>query len=79
MQAKKEEDAAKEAFDGSALPQFFLGPGWWQARAVLLAFGVPGENGSGSQRGMDPADQLQSPLARIQPDDTRADMVEAHG
>ncbi len=79
LEAKEQEDAAKEAFDGGALAQFFLGPGRWQAGAVLLAFGVPGDNGHGSQRGMDPADQLQSPIACIQPDNARADVVEAHG
>lgn len=39
---------------------------------------VPGDDGNGSQCGMDPVDQLQSPIARIQPDDARAQVVEAH-
>jgi len=34
---KKEEDTAKEAFDGGALAQFFGCPGGRQAGAVLLS------------------------------------------
>ena len=37
LQTKEEENAAKEAFNGAAFAQFFLGPRWRQARAVLLA------------------------------------------
>ena len=50
---KKEEDTAKEAFDGGALAQFFGCPGGRQAGAVLLSFGVPGDNRHGSQSGME--------------------------
>ena len=51
--AKKEEHTAKETFDGGPLAQFFFGPGWWQAGAILPSFGIPGDDGNGSQRGMD--------------------------
>lgn len=37
LEAKEEEDAVKEAFDGGVLAQFFLGPGRWQAGAVRAA------------------------------------------
>lgn len=55
---KKEENPAKEAFDGAAFAQFLCGPGGRQAGAVLLALGVPGDNGDCSQRGMNPVDEL---------------------
>jgi hypothetical protein len=40
---------------------------------------VPGDDGHGAQRGMDPVDQVQAPIGRIQPDDARTQPVEAHG
>src|SRR5437763_6789408 len=75
---KKEEDAAKEAFDGTAFAEFLFGPSGWQAEAVLLALGVPGNDRDGMQGGMDPGDETQAPVRRVQADDARADGVEAH-
>jgi hypothetical protein len=46
---KEEEDAPKKAFDGTAFASFLFGPGGWQARAVLLPFGVPRDDGNGSR------------------------------
>src|SRR6266567_2015434 len=79
LQTKEEEDAAKEAFNGTAFAQFRFRPRWRQARAVLLSLGIPGNNGDSSQRGMDPMDELQAPIARIQADDAWTDGVEANG
>src|SRR6266704_3001385 len=62
---KKEEDAAKEAFDRTAFAEFLFGPSGRQARAVFLALG-------------DPSDEAQAPIGGIQADDARADGVEAH-
>lgn len=74
---KEEENPAKEAFDRGPLAQFFLGPSWGQAGALLLAFGVPGHKRYGSQAGMDPVDQLQAPIGSIQADDAGMQVVEA--
>src|SRR5436305_11559121 len=76
---KKEEDAAKEAFDGGAFAEFLFGPRRWQARAILLALGVPGNDSDGVQSSMDPADEAQAPIGGVQADDAWADGVEAHG
>jgi hypothetical protein len=45
---KEEKNAAKEAFDGTPLAQFLFGPGWRQAGTVLLAFGIPRNDGNSS-------------------------------
>ena len=76
---KEQEDAAKEAFDGTALAEFFFGPGGWQARAVLLPLGIPGNDGDRVQGDVNPGDESQAPIGGVQADDTRADGVEAHG
>jgi hypothetical protein len=62
---KKEEDAAKEAFDGGAFAEFLFGPSGRQARAVLLSLGVPGNDGDGMKVGMDPSDEAQAPIGGI--------------
>jgi hypothetical protein len=40
--AKKQKNAAKEAFNGAALAQLLFRPGGRQTGAVFLAFGVEG-------------------------------------
>jgi hypothetical protein len=35
LQTKEEEEPAKEAFNGNAFAQFFFGPGWPRALAIL--------------------------------------------
>ena len=75
---KKEEDAAKEAFDGGTFAQFLFGPRGWQARAVLLVLGVPGHDHHGMQGSMDSGDEPQAPIGGIQADDTWADGIEVH-
>ena len=40
---------------------------------------VPGHYGHRSQHSMNPSEQTQSPIARIEPDDARADVIEGHG
>src|SRR5438093_2178 len=75
---KEEKDAAKEAFDATALAQFLFGPGGRQAGAVLLTLGVPGDDRDRSEGGMDPSDEAQPPIGRIQADHPRADRIQAH-
>src|SRR6266567_3240868 len=70
---KKEEDAAKEAFDRTAFAEFLFGPSGRQARAVFLALGVPGDDSDGMKGGVDPSDEAQAPIGGM-----RADGVEAH-
>ena len=62
---KEEEDAAKEAFDGSALTEFLFGSGGWQAGSVLLLLGSPGDDGGGMQGGVDPGDEAQAPISGV--------------
>ena len=73
---KKEKDATKETFNGTAFAQFLFGPRRRQTGAVLLSLGVPGHDGDGSQTGVNPMDQLKAPIAGIQADNTRMDLVE---
>src|SRR5258708_19062000 len=77
LQAKEQKHASKEAFNGTAFAQFLFGPGWRQTRAVLLSLGIPGNHGNGSQGGVNPVDELQAPIGRIQADDAGMDLVEA--
>jgi hypothetical protein len=65
LQVKKEEDAAKEALDGTALAEFFFGPGWWQAGAVLVAFGIPGDDRDSVEARMDPSNEAQAPIGVV--------------
>jgi len=39
---------------------------------------LPGDDGHRAQDGMDPADKLQTPIARIQTDDPRAKVLEVN-
>jgi hypothetical protein len=71
LQAKEEEHTTKEAFDGGTLAQFFGCPSGRQTGAILLILGVLGNHRNGSQAGMDPVNELQAPIARLQPNDAR--------
>jgi hypothetical protein len=62
---KKQEDAAKEAFNGTAFAQFLLGPGGRQTAAVLLLFGIPGNDRDRSQDGRNPSNEAQTPIGGI--------------
>jgi hypothetical protein len=46
---KKEKNAAKEAFDGTPLAEFFSGPSGRQAGAVLLVLGIECHDGNSPQ------------------------------
>jgi len=63
---KKEENPAKEALDGGALAQLLSSPGGGKAGTVLLAFGIPGNDGHSTQDGVDPADKLQAEVTSIE-------------
>jgi hypothetical protein len=65
---KEEEDPSEEAFDAAAFAQLVSSQSRREARAVLLTFRVPGNNGDGSQHGVDPGDELEAPIACIQAD-----------
>ncbi len=49
-----------------------------KAGAVLLAFGIPWDDSDGSQGGVDPGDETQPPIARLQADHARMQVREAH-
>jgi len=40
---------------------------------------IPGDDRYGSKHAMDPSDETQTPIAGIQPDDARTNIVEANG
>ena len=76
---KEQEDATKEAFDGTAQAEFLFGPGGRQAGTVLLPLGIPGDDGCGVQGGVNPGDEAQAPIGRVQADETRTDGIDPHG
>ena len=78
LQVKKEEDAAKKAFDGAAFAEFFFGPGGRKTGAVFLSFGVPGNDGNRAQDRMDPNDEAKTEVTGIQADDAGADLIQVH-
>jgi len=78
LQVKEQKDAAKEAFNGTAFAEFLFGPGGWQAGAVLLALGVPGDDRDRMKGGVDPSDEAQAPIRSVQTDDARVDLIETH-
>ena len=76
---KKEKNATKEALDSTSFAQFFSGPGWGQAGAVLAVLGIVGDDGHCPKHSMNPGNQTQAPIGRIQTDDPRTDLVELLG
>lgn len=78
MESKKEEHAAKEAFNATALAQLLFGPGGWEARAILLTLGVPGDGRDSAQGRMNSSDEAQTPIGSIQTDDARADLIQMY-
>jgi len=68
LEVNKEQDAAKEAFNGATLASSSL----VQVEGLLLPFGIPGNNGDCTQDAVDPVDETQAPIGRIQADDARA-------
>ena len=76
---KKEKNAAKEALDSTAFAQFFSGPGWGQAGAVLAVLGIVGDDGHCPKHSMNPGNQTQAPIGGIQADDPGTDVIELFG
>ena len=54
-------------------------PGERQAGAVLLPFGIPGDDRDRPERGVDPGNEAQAPIAGIEPNDAWAYAIEGHG
>ena len=79
LQMKEEKHAPKEAFDPAAFARFFLGPSRRQAGTVFPASRIPGNDGYSSNNAMNPSNEAQAPIRCVQADDTRTDLVEAHG
>jgi hypothetical protein len=61
---KEEENASKEALNGTTLAQSLFGPDWWQAGTVLLAVGIPRNDRNRTQDCVNPSDEAQ-PLKSI--------------
>ncbi len=76
---KKEENATKEALDGTSFAKFFSGPGWGQAGAVLLVLGIPCNDGDCPKHAVNPGNETQAPIGCVQTDDPRMDLIEVHG
>jgi hypothetical protein len=75
---KKEKNASKEALNAASFPEFFFRPGGRQVGAVLLTFGIPGNDCNSTKHSMNPGNQPQASVGRIQTDDTGTDLIEAH-
>ena len=78
MEPKEEEDESEETFDAGAFAQFVNRPRGWEAGTVLLAFGIPRDSSDGSQRRVDPNDEAQPSIGRVQADDARTQVIEVH-
>ena len=79
LETKEEEDPPEEPFNGTAFAQFQSCPGGRQAQAIFMPFGVPKHDRHSSQYLVDPADELQVPIASIQANDPRTQMKQTHG
>ena len=73
---KKEKNATKEALDSTTFAQFFSGPGWGQAGAVLAVLGIVGDDGHCPKHSMNPGYEVQTPIGGIQADDPRMDVID---
>ncbi len=71
-ESEQAEDSTEEAFNARTFAEFLGSPGRGQAGAIALPLGIPGHHGHCSQHGMNPGDQAQPPISRIQADDTGA-------
>ncbi|HEX6484562.1 MAG TPA: hypothetical protein VF043_37430 [Ktedonobacteraceae bacterium] len=78
MKSEKEKDAAKETFNTTAFAQLLIGPGGWEAGAILLPLGIPWDDRNCTKDAVDPADELQAPIASIQANDTRTKLIEVN-
>jgi hypothetical protein len=74
---KEEENATKEAFNGTPFAQFFPGPSGRQAGALLAVFGIVGHDGHRPEHLMNPGHQAQAPIGRVQANDPGPDLVKA--
>jgi hypothetical protein len=79
LEVKEQEHPTEEAESSTAFAQLVSGPGGREAGALLLPLGIPGHDGHGSQYGVNPGDEAQAPIASIETDDTRADLIETDG
>ena len=79
LQAEEDQDAAEEALDAGPLAQLLGSPSRREAVPLLLALGIPRNDRSGAQRGMDPGNQLEAPVGSVQPDDARTHREQADG
>ena len=76
---EEEKNATKEPFDTTPFAQLLFGPCGRQTGAIFLAFGIPGDHGYRAQGGMNPSDELQTPIGGIQANKARADRIQMHG
>ncbi len=79
LQTEKEKDSSEKAFNGTALAEFFFGPGGRETGAVFLAFGIPGDHGDCSYHAVNPGNQVQAPIGGIQTDHAGTDAIELNG
>ena len=73
LEPEENQDAAEETFDTGALAQLLGRPCGWEAVPPFLALGVPGDNRRGAQHRVNPGDQVEPPVRRIQADDAGLD------
>lgn len=73
---EEQKDAAKETLDRGPLAQLLGSPGWRQAKAIALSFGIPRDHRHGSQDTLNPGNQAQPPIPGIQANDAGTHLVE---
>jgi len=76
LQAEEEEDAAEEAFNAAVLAYLLLGPGGREAGAVFGGLGGEGDDGDGTEGGVDPRDQGAAPLAACRREEGKLALAE---
>ncbi len=76
---EEEKNATKEAFDATTFAQLLFDPSGRQTGTIFLTFGIPGDHGYGTQTPMNPGDEPQTSIGRIQTDHTRTDTIQMHG
>jgi hypothetical protein len=73
LQPEENQDAAEETFDTGTLAQLLGRPCGWEAVPPFLALGVPGDDRCGAHHRVNPGDQVEPPVRRIQADDAGLD------
>lgn len=76
LEVKEQENAPKEALDTPAFTQLVPCPGGRKDRTILGPFGIPGDDGGGPERGVDPGNKGVPPVGGVEAHDAGPAVVE---